>query len=182
LIDAKRNVLAHGVSNDEGVGSVRADAADYERDPYRRPIDLDRDRFEPRGGQLAPWPGDRAVLYWWRHRPGSVWWHVAPISIEADGHGAAPAAFGEAVRKATATNPPADPHNLAGMEVDFDHYLRRSSSIEQVTVTTCPDPARQLIAPCLASPSASSQRVAVEVEGVWLAICDTGIGRLTWCV
>src|ERR1700730_12529328 len=33
LIDAQRNVLAHGVSNDGSVGSARVDAADYERDP-----------------------------------------------------------------------------------------------------------------------------------------------------
>jgi hypothetical protein len=31
-----------------------------------RPIDLERDSFEPEGKQDAPWPEDPTVLYWWR--------------------------------------------------------------------------------------------------------------------
>ncbi|MGZ4260927.1 MAG: CPCC family cysteine-rich protein, partial [Solirubrobacteraceae bacterium] len=31
-----------------------------------RPIDLERDSFEPPGVQEAPWPEDPTVLYWWR--------------------------------------------------------------------------------------------------------------------
>jgi hypothetical protein len=39
---------------------------DVARDPDWRPIDLRRDRFEPEGVQLLPWPDDRTAFYWWR--------------------------------------------------------------------------------------------------------------------
>jgi len=78
------------------------------------------------------------------------------------------AAFIAAVRAVAAVAPPADPHNLSGMSLDFDHYLWRCPAILEVAVRSSPDPARQLTARCRADPAASPQRVATEIEQAWL--------------
>jgi len=41
--------------------------------PHWRPINPRQDTFEPRGVQLADWPDDRTVLYWWRYRDPRAW-------------------------------------------------------------------------------------------------------------
>jgi hypothetical protein len=142
-------------------------SADFDRDPFWRPIDPRRDRFEPRGGQLALWPEDRTVLYWWRRRAGTAWWEeAAPAGVlEFDEPNAG---FADAVRAVAAVAPPADPDNLSGMAMDFDHYLWRCSSIRTVTVSSGPDPVRQLTARCLAERSASPHLVAHEITEAWL--------------
>jgi hypothetical protein len=155
LIDAQKTLAA------------RVDVADFDREPWWRPIDAGRDRFEPRGGQLAPWPEDCTVLYWWRRRAGTAWWEEVASAVLRFDDGE-DAVFVEAVRAVAAVAPPADPDNLSGMEVDFDHYLRRCPSIREVTVRSRPDPVRQLTARCLAEPAASPHRVAAEIEEVWL--------------
>jgi hypothetical protein len=40
-----------------------------------RPLGPALDDFEPRGEQLAPWPDDFTVLYWWR----STYWRHSPL-------------------------------------------------------------------------------------------------------
>lgn len=145
--------------------------ADHEREPSWRPIDPARDRFESRGRLLAPWPEDRTVLYWWRHRPGLAWWEsvppVEPIPDDDDGDTRA-AAFAGAVRDAAALVPPADPDNLSGMAVDFDAYLYRRPAVREVRVRTTGDPGRQLVADCVADPAASPRAVATQIEEAWL--------------
>ncbi|MGD1222170.1 MULTISPECIES: hypothetical protein [Streptomyces] len=42
-------------------------------DPTWRLIDPERDHFEPRAVQLAAWPADCTVLYWWRYRDTGFW-------------------------------------------------------------------------------------------------------------
>jgi hypothetical protein len=170
LIEAQRSLAARATSGEGNRARIRAGVADFDREPYWRPIDVGRDRFEPHGGHLALWPEDRTVLYWWRRRAGTAWWeeatHAAVGLDEEDG--AKSAEFIDAVRAVAAAAPPADPDNLSGMATDFDHYLWRCPSIRTVTVSTDPDPARQLTARCLAEPAASPNRVAGEIKEVWL--------------
>jgi hypothetical protein len=170
LIEAQRTVAAQGSSVESTQARQSADEADFDREPSWRPIDVCRDRFEPHGGQLALWPEDRTVLYWWRRRAGTAWWQeVTPAVLKFDeADGAPTAAFVEAVRVVAAAAPPADPDNLSGMAIDFDHYLWRCPSIRQVMVSTGRDPGRQLTARCLADRAASPQRVADEIKHAWL--------------
>jgi hypothetical protein len=170
LIDAQRNFATDGASDEARRGREHADVADFERDPSWRPVDTTRDRFERRGGALAPWPEDRTVLYWWRRRDTTSWWsETTPVAVAVtDDGGELAAGFAGAVLDMAATVPQADPDNLSGMEVDFDHHLRRSPSIRNVTVTRGPDPTRQLTALCVAEPAASPQRIANEIKEVWL--------------
>ncbi|WP_239145206.1 CPCC family cysteine-rich protein [Actinoplanes couchii] len=139
--------------------------AEFDRDPFWRPIDTARDRFEPGGRELAPWPEDRTVLYWWRRRPGTLWWEEPGPRPEDAGDGPADD-FAEAVR-AVAAFPPATADNLQGMAVDFDHYLWECPSIRDVVVVSGPDPDRQLTAHCRAESASAPHRVAADVEQVW---------------
>lgn len=170
LIDAQRSLATSGSSGDASRARVHADVADFDREPFWRPIDDSRDRFERRGGNLAPWPEDRTVLYWWRRRAGTAWWEAVTPTVLAFGgeDDTRVTEFIDAVRAVAAAAPPADPENLSGMAIDFDHYLRRCPSIRQVTVSSSPDPARQLTAHCLAEQAASPHHVAAEIEEVWL--------------
>lgn len=170
LIEAQRLLTARGSSGEPSRVFEGADRADFDREPLWRPIDAGRDRFEPRGELLAPWPEDRTVLYWWRRRAATLWWQeVTPGVPEFDeADSAQAAAFVDAVRSIAAAAPPADPDNLSGMAIDFDHYLWRCPSIRRVTVSTSADPNRQLTAHCLAEQAASPQQVATEIEQIWL--------------
>ncbi|MET8552117.1 CPCC family cysteine-rich protein [Micromonospora zamorensis] len=170
LIDAQRNFGLYGACDEDSLVENRADPADYDREPHWRTIDLQRDRFEPGGGALAAWPDDRTVLYWWRRRTGQTWWDDVPaIGLpEPPVDDADPTGFAEAVRAVASVATPADPDNLSGMSIDFDHYLARCPSIREVTVTTGPDPAQQITAACIAEPAASPMTVAGEVEQTWL--------------
>ena len=56
LFDAQRSFIPPASSPGSSRRQTRADVADVERDPLWRRIDDRRDRFEPRGGSLAPWP------------------------------------------------------------------------------------------------------------------------------
>lgn len=180
LIDAQRHLTR---SAGPGLGGLAltglsptdpalspADPADFEQEPFWRPIDPRLDLFEPRGGHLAPWPEDRTVLYWWRRRPGTAWWEETPPvpPTIAEPSASQIAAFHEAMRTVAAQVPPAEADNLSGMAMDFDHYLWIRPSIREVTVSSSPDPARQLTARCLAEPAASPQRVAAEIREAWL--------------
>ncbi|MDQ0305666.1 hypothetical protein J2S46_000222 [Kitasatospora herbaricolor] len=73
LIEAQRNFVAFGASHEQFLGQVRAPEENEPRDRSWRPVDPERDRFEPRGVQLAAWPDDRTVLYWWRYRDPGFW-------------------------------------------------------------------------------------------------------------
>jgi hypothetical protein len=107
---------------------------------------------------------------WWRHRTGTAWWEeIAPAVLEFPSQDGAPVGkFIEAVRAVASTAPPADPDNLSGMSIDFDHYLWRCPSIRKVAVSSSSDPARQLTARCLAERAASPRRVAEEITQAWL--------------
>ncbi|WP_410816711.1 CPCC family cysteine-rich protein [Micromonospora sp. 050-3] len=170
LFDAQRSFTPPASSPDSSRTQTRADVADFEPDPLWRRIDDRRDRFEPRGGSLAPWPDDRTILYWWRRRTARAWWEdVTPSALTyGDDADSRVTEFVAAVRAVADATPPADPDNLSGMEVDFDHYLWRCRSIRQVTVSSSADPARQLTAHCLAEQAASPQQVAAELEEVWM--------------
>jgi hypothetical protein len=156
LVDAQTMFASNGPVEDIGREDEPADRADFEREPGWRPISAGRDSFEPYGGPLAPWPHDRTVLYWWRRRPATPpWWtEVAPVGL---------------VRAVAAVAPPADGDNLSGMVIDFDHYLWRCPSIEEVIVTSSGDPSCQLTARCRAAAGASLERVAADIEQVWLS-------------
>ncbi|MEV1319990.1 CPCC family cysteine-rich protein [Micromonospora arborensis] len=170
LIDAQRNFGRYGACDEDSLVENRADPADYDREPHWRTIDLQGDRFEPGGGALAAWPDDRTVLYWWRRRTGRTWWDDIPaIGLpEPPVDDADPTGFAEAVRAVASVATPADPDNLSGMSIEFDHYLFQCPSIREATVTTGPDPAQQITAVCIAEPAASPMRVAQEIEQTWL--------------
>ncbi|MGI5522484.1 CPCC family cysteine-rich protein [Micromonospora sp. CA-259024] len=168
LIDAQRNFGMYGACDEEGLNEHRADPADYSREPHWRTIDQ-RDRFEPAGGALAGWPDDRTVLYWWRQRRGRAWWgDEQAVDLPEPMDDTEPTAFSEAVRAVAAVAVPADPDNLSGMAIDFDHYLARCPSIREVTVTTATNWDQQITAVCIAEPATSPARVAQQVEQTWL--------------
>ncbi|WP_433389579.1 CPCC family cysteine-rich protein [Micromonospora sp. KLBMP9576] len=73
LIEGQRNFEHTGACTELPLGVELADPDDYDREPHWRPIDLGRDTFEPTLCQLAPWPDDRTVLYWWRYRDAAAW-------------------------------------------------------------------------------------------------------------
>ncbi|WP_037885880.1 CPCC family cysteine-rich protein [Streptomyces sp. NRRL S-646] len=73
LIEAQENYEAFGACAERSVEHVRPPEDDEPMDPSWRPIDPERDRFEPGGIQLAAWPNDRTVLYWWRYRNTDFW-------------------------------------------------------------------------------------------------------------
>ncbi|ROP33688.1 cysteine-rich CPCC protein [Couchioplanes caeruleus] len=73
LIEAQANFKAFGACEERSVAQVRPPRDDEPLDPNWRPIDLERDHFERRGNQEAPWPDDRTVLYWWRYRDAGFW-------------------------------------------------------------------------------------------------------------
>ncbi|GLW27663.1 CPCC family cysteine-rich protein [Actinoplanes regularis] len=75
LIEAQRSLAASGSGRE-------ADVAAFDRAPFWRPIEVGRDRFEPRGGNLAPRPEGRTVMYWWRRR-GSQRIQTARRSVRA---------------------------------------------------------------------------------------------------
>ncbi|WTW92092.1 CPCC family cysteine-rich protein [Streptomycetaceae bacterium NBC_01309] len=77
LIKAQQNYRAFGACDERVAGQVRPAEDDEPPDPAWRPIDPERDRFEPRGVALAPWPDERTVLYWWRYR-NTGFWRPAP--------------------------------------------------------------------------------------------------------
>jgi hypothetical protein len=87
LVDAQRTVASYGAVDETSRDQDCADPTDFLREPGWRPITAGRDSFEPHDGQLAPWPEDRTVLYWWRRRPARApWWQeVAQVSLVLDG-------------------------------------------------------------------------------------------------
>ncbi|GIG63575.1 hypothetical protein Lfu02_79470 [Longispora fulva] len=170
LIQAQQNYRDIGASDEQQLGHERADPADYDRAPHWRPINPRRDRFEPSGAQLAPWPEDRTVLYWWRHRDPAAWRRDAPVPLTVDDDTSQALQFAEAVRQMTSAVSPADRDNLSGMAMDFDCYLWHCPTLDTVTVTvtTSSDPARQITAACTAHRSASPALVAQDLRNVWL--------------
>ncbi|GAA3469173.1 CPCC family cysteine-rich protein [Nonomuraea roseola] len=73
LIEAQQHFQDHGACDERSLGHVRPPRDDEPLDPSWRPIDPERDRFEPQAVQLAAWPDDRTVLYWWRYRDTGFW-------------------------------------------------------------------------------------------------------------
>ena len=73
LIEAQCNFAAFGASHEQFLEHVRPPAGDEPLDPSWRPIDSEQDCFEPQGVQLAAWPDDCTVLYWWRYRDTGFW-------------------------------------------------------------------------------------------------------------
>lgn len=73
LIGAQANFQRLGACEARLLMHVRPATDDEPLDPAWRPIDPERDRFEPRGRPDAPWPADRTVLYWWRYRDPGFW-------------------------------------------------------------------------------------------------------------
>jgi hypothetical protein len=78
LMEAQQNFQRFAACDERSRQHVRPATDDEPRDPNWRPVDPDRDRFEPRGVALAPWPEDRTVLYWWRYRDTGFWRHASP--------------------------------------------------------------------------------------------------------
>jgi len=66
LIEAQANFQRLDACEARLLMHVRTANHDEPLDPVWRPVDPERDRFEPRGQQDAPWPDDLTVLYWWR--------------------------------------------------------------------------------------------------------------------
>ena len=66
LIEAQQNFIRFGACDERSVRHVRPPAEDEPVDPAWRPIDQQRDRFEPIGVKGVPWPADLTTLYWWR--------------------------------------------------------------------------------------------------------------------
>jgi hypothetical protein len=66
LVEAQRNYAEFGAGERGHLVHVRQATKDDALEPGWRPIDPERDSFEPAGAQEAPWPEDATVLYWWR--------------------------------------------------------------------------------------------------------------------
>jgi hypothetical protein len=66
LVEAQTNYAEFAASERAHRVHVRPATDDEPIEPGWRPIDLDRDSFEPPGEQDSPWPEDATVLYWWR--------------------------------------------------------------------------------------------------------------------
>jgi hypothetical protein len=77
LVEAQQNFQQFGVGEQRLRQRVRPAAGDEPPDANWRPIDTERDQFEPCGVALAPWPDDRTVLYWWRHADTRLWWRAS---------------------------------------------------------------------------------------------------------
>ncbi|MFJ6780285.1 CPCC family cysteine-rich protein [Streptomyces yangpuensis] len=83
LVEAQENYQAFGACDERSVEHVRPPLEDEPQDRSRRPIDLEYDRFEPQGVELAAWPDDATVLYWWRYRNTGFWRPAAGRSLHA---------------------------------------------------------------------------------------------------
>jgi hypothetical protein len=73
LINAQRNFLRFGASEERFISNVRKPEATDEKDPTWRPIDSAKDRFEEpitKHEQFAPYPDDATTLYYWRE---NIW-------------------------------------------------------------------------------------------------------------
>jgi hypothetical protein len=103
LIAAQQNYANLGAVEERLVQVVLGAGHDVPRDPHWRPINPDVDRFEPRGIQLAPWPEDRTVLYWWRTRVPGKWWMMNRFNLEGEAHRTS--AVVEAEARGSAHNP-----------------------------------------------------------------------------
>jgi hypothetical protein len=66
LVEAQGNYAEFGAAERRVQGFVRPATEDEPIEDGWRPIDLERDSFEPPAEQQGPWPGDSTVLYWWR--------------------------------------------------------------------------------------------------------------------
>jgi len=73
LTEAQEKFREFGASEERFVSKVRSPREDEPLDRNWRPIDPERDHFEPLGMQEAAWPDDCTVLYWWRYRDPGVW-------------------------------------------------------------------------------------------------------------
>nr|WP_078611001.1 MULTISPECIES: CPCC family cysteine-rich protein [Streptomyces] len=58
LIKAQQNFQGYGACDERAMEHVRPPGDDEPFDPSWRPIDPERDHFEPRAVQLAAWPND----------------------------------------------------------------------------------------------------------------------------
>jgi hypothetical protein len=65
-VEAQQNYRQFGAMEERFKLHVRSAAPHEPADPAWRPIDPERDSFEPISDQEAPWPDDPTVLYWWR--------------------------------------------------------------------------------------------------------------------
>jgi len=66
LVEAQQSHRRLGAVEERCRPWVRDPSPEEPADPAWRPIDPERDSFEPISGAAAPWPDDRTVLYWWR--------------------------------------------------------------------------------------------------------------------
>jgi len=66
LIEAQKIYQRIGACEERVLGFVRAPAPDEPIEEGWRPIDPERDSFEPIGVKEASWPENPTVLYWWR--------------------------------------------------------------------------------------------------------------------
>lgn len=66
LVDAQKNYLTLGVSDERFAKKVREPNIDEPLEDGFRPVDLSVDDFEETSVHERPWPEDREVLYWWR--------------------------------------------------------------------------------------------------------------------
>ncbi|MBE1602653.1 MULTISPECIES: CPCC family cysteine-rich protein [Streptomyces] len=73
LMEAQKNHQAFGACEERAVEHVRPPEDHEPLDSSWRPIDPERDQFEPKDLSLAPWPDDRTALYWWRYRNTGFW-------------------------------------------------------------------------------------------------------------
>ncbi|MFG3037438.1 MULTISPECIES: CPCC family cysteine-rich protein [unclassified Streptomyces] len=73
LIEAQQNYQTFGSCDERSIRQVRPADDDEPLDQGWRPIDPERDHFEPQAVELAPWPEDRTVLYWWRQSDTGFW-------------------------------------------------------------------------------------------------------------
>jgi hypothetical protein len=75
--------------------------------------------------------------------------------------------FQDARRQIMASGEPSGGHDLLGMEVDFDVYLRRCPALTTVKVTQTDNPDALIVANCVAHPTASSDAVSEQLVDIW---------------
>ncbi|MFB9413942.1 CPCC family cysteine-rich protein [Dactylosporangium matsuzakiense] len=76
LIEAQQNFRRFAACDERSRRHTRPALNDEPLESAWRPIDPDRDRFEPHNVALAPWPDDRTLLYWWRYHDTGFWRHT----------------------------------------------------------------------------------------------------------
>ncbi|MFI7534216.1 hypothetical protein [Streptosporangium sp. NPDC049376] len=75
--------------------------------------------------------------------------------------------FGAVKQRVMRESFPSAGHDLDGMMVDFDIYLRQSPLMKKVRVRGTDDPGGLVVATCRSASGRSAEEIAAELERIW---------------